>query len=96
MKKQRSGWRYGIIRKTRRVGKKTIHWYDVHEIYDFDKKLSWTDDPVTVNGSDDLNGLRRGLSMMLADSFQVPVYEIRKGKLVARVSETSKENNGSR
>lgn len=76
-----SGWRYAVIRKTKRIKDKIYHHYDIHEIYG---NGAYTTDPVEANGCEELDGLRWSLAMMLADSFRGPVYEIKKGKLVAR------------
>ena len=87
-KKACSGWRYAVIRHTRRVFGKTVHEYKIHEVYDTDARpgffSSWTQDSIMPSSDDSLDDLRWSLSMMLADSFSMPVYEIRKGKLVPR------------
>lgn len=79
-------WRYCVIRKTTRLKGKTYHHYDVHEMYK-DKKtgeVSWTETPVDCNGMEDLKSLQIALTMMLQDSLEAPVMEIRKGKLIER------------
>jgi hypothetical protein len=78
-------WRYVPIRKTKRIGRKTYHWYDIHEMFQDGKKISWTTEPVYV-GCEELSEVRWALAMMLADSYRVPVMEIKGNKLVERKS----------
>ncbi len=87
-------WKYCVIRKTHRVGKKTKHYYQIHERYDEKgKKLLWTDEPITPCG-DTFKDLQESLLLMLRDSMRNPVYEIRKGKLVKRTN-PKESNNGT-
>ena len=78
-------WRYCIIRRTKRQNRKVLHFYEIREVY-FDVKnriIGWSNAPVELI-SESVNELRWDLSMMLADSFRMPVFEERKGKLVPR------------
>ena len=86
MGEPRGGWRYIVIRHTRRVLGKTEHYHGIHEAFHFDKndipKL-WTEDVMKAE-AENLDGLRWALAMMLADSSRMPVYEQRGKKLIKR------------
>lgn len=78
-------WNYRVIRKTL----KTIHYYNIHEVYyNKAKKITgWTKTPVGADGSESIKDLRLTLSMMLCDSLKFPILEIvgkKKKKLVER------------
>ena len=79
-------WHYCVIRKTKRIKEKIYHYYDIHEVYEDEEtgELSWTEEPVDCNGMEDIKSLQVALTMMLRDSLERPVMEIRKGKLVER------------
>lgn len=93
-------WHYAIIRKTKRTPRRIrhdrksiiIHYYDIHEVYldDNGKVRSWTEEPVSVNGSESVRGLQWALNTMLGDALRYPVYEIRKGKLFERAGNDQK------
>ena len=84
-KEGRMNWRYCVVRKHRRVCKKTIHYYDIHEVFIVKGKIeSWTEESVDPNGCETVEGMKWTLAMMLADSFKHPIMEIKKGKLVER------------
>lgn len=85
-------WRYCIIRKTTKIKGKTYHYYDIHEVYtDEDGSISWTEEPVTANGFEEIKHMQSALITMLKDSLEHPIMEVRKGKLV--VCSTTKEGN---
>lgn len=89
-KPPRPGWRYVVIRKTKRVAGKMHHWYDIHELFNIDGKESWTNEPV-YHGCGDLSETRWALAMMLADSYREPVRIIKGNKLIKRTKNDIKE-----
>ena len=74
-------WHYGVVRTTSRIKSKIYHNYEIHEIYEDGK--SWTENCIKAEG-DNVKDLQIRLAMMLQDAIRYPVYEIVKGKLVAR------------
>lgn len=59
------------------------YYYEIHEIYTHDNytDLSWTESPVAAFGNS-VDELRKTLVLMLSDSYKMPVYEIKEGRLV--------------
>lgn len=78
-------WNFRVIRKTRRVGRKIIHTYDLHEVFYNSKRkpTSWTKDPVDANGYESIKEMQETMCRMLADTFSPPL-EIRGKKLSER------------
>ena len=82
-------WNFRIIRKTTRVGRNIFHTYDLHEVY-YNKRgrpTHWTLTPVTPNGYESIREMQQTLCRMLADTLELPALEIRKGKLIKRISQ---------
>ena len=78
-------WRYGVIKKTEKIGKKVYHSYDVHEIHlsADGSVIGWTEEPITVSG-ETLADIRWMIMAMRKDCFRFPVYEVKRNKLVVK------------
>lgn len=76
-KKRKLGWFYAAIRKRSRRGGRSESYYEIHEVFPWGPggKLMWTAEPVAPMGNT-LTELRHCLTMMLEDSFRMPLYRI--------------------